>query len=181
MCRHWKCNRLWRTICSNHMELDSRHVYKVYCELQTMHTLVKTHKSPPDTSYSCVNLEDMKVRPIVSCCDSPYGEVGLDDHRQSTSSLSAHCWEKFLFICTTSTVTSTFSADYQRVNLKDYSSSQQICQLCLPIWISMSVLREWLNFYQHEVKRFHNIISIQHLIFNKDKIRSNTWDMDNKN
>jgi hypothetical protein len=36
-----------------------------------MYTLVKTHKLPPDTDYSSVNLEDLKVRPIVSCCGSP--------------------------------------------------------------------------------------------------------------
>ena len=67
-------NRLWRTICSNHMELDSRIedlFIRSYSTLPTMYTLVKTHKFPPDTDYSRINLEDMKVRPIVSCCGSP--------------------------------------------------------------------------------------------------------------
>ena len=67
------CNKLWREICGKHENYDSRfedlHVSS-YSVLPTMYTLVKTHKFPANTDYSEVDIEDIKVRPIVSCCGS---------------------------------------------------------------------------------------------------------------
>ena len=128
-----ECNRLWRTICSNDMELDSRIedlFISSYSTLPTMYTLVKTHKFPPDTEYSRINLEDMKVRPIVSCCGSPTEKLAW-----LVTDIISHvfCLEKHLLTCTTSTATWTSSVGYQRVNLKVYSSLQRMCQLCIRI------------------------------------------------
>ena len=67
------CNKLWREICGKHENYDSRfedlHVSS-YSVLPKMYTLVKTHKFPANTDYSEVDIEDIKVRPIVSCCGS---------------------------------------------------------------------------------------------------------------
>ena len=69
-----ECNKLWRRICSNHDSID----YKCedlfvssYSVLPTLYTLVKTHKFPAETNFSTVDITDLKVRPIVSCCGSP--------------------------------------------------------------------------------------------------------------
>ena len=39
--------------------------------LSTIYTLIKTHKVPPVVDISTKELEELKVRPIVSCSGSP--------------------------------------------------------------------------------------------------------------
>jgi len=68
-----KCNKLLSDICNKHsvntkfVNLLSTH----HTSLPTMYTLIKTHKLDPNIDISTVDKFDLKVRPIVSCTNSP--------------------------------------------------------------------------------------------------------------
>ena len=66
-------NNMWYNICDReNRDYKTCHLLAAhYTSLPTMYTLVKTHKIPIDQNIADLELENIKVRPIVSCSGSP--------------------------------------------------------------------------------------------------------------
>ena len=58
--------------------------------LPTIYTLIKTHKVPSGVDISIKELEELKVRPIVSCSGSPNREIGILSHGRYNSTPELH-------------------------------------------------------------------------------------------
>ena len=68
-----QCNELWKEIVEMR-SIEPKFANLFYSHnttLPTLYTLVKTHKVPPGVDISSKRLEELKVRPIVSCSGSP--------------------------------------------------------------------------------------------------------------
>ena len=68
-----QCNELWKEIVEMR-SIDNKFAMLFYSHnttLPTLYTLVKTHKVPPGVGISYKRLEELKVRPNVSCSGSP--------------------------------------------------------------------------------------------------------------
>ena len=66
-------NKIWKDICVKH-EFDFKlwmNFNSVNCTLPCLYVNVKTHKFDENYFTNKVNLSDLKVRPIISCCNSP--------------------------------------------------------------------------------------------------------------
>ena len=72
-----KCNQLVEYLCTKH-SLDSR-FRSLFCThnsiLPTLYVLIKTHKLLPGVDISTIPIDDLSVRPIVSCTNSPTGKL----------------------------------------------------------------------------------------------------------
>ena len=68
-----KANNLWLEISRAHdFSNKFTNVFlSHHSTLPTLYTLVKTHKIPVDVDLSTLTIQDIKARPIVSCCGSP--------------------------------------------------------------------------------------------------------------
>ena len=68
-----QCNTTWREIV-NERGIEKRTAALFFSHntsLPTLYTLLKTHKIPPEVNISTKRLEELKVRPIISCSGSP--------------------------------------------------------------------------------------------------------------
>ena len=66
-------NKIWKDICVKH-EFDFKlwmNFNSVNCTLPCLYVNVKTHKFDVNYFTNKVNPSDLKVRPIISCCNSP--------------------------------------------------------------------------------------------------------------
>ena len=66
-------NKIWKDICVKH-EFDFKlwmNFNSVNCTLPYLYVNAKTHKVDVNYFTNKVNPSDLKVRPIISCCNSP--------------------------------------------------------------------------------------------------------------
>ena len=67
-------NNLWKKI-SSQRNLDDDYKRRIrvpdHVSLPVMYVQINTHKNPPESFRSTIPLEQVKVRPIISCVDSP--------------------------------------------------------------------------------------------------------------
>ena len=67
-------NDSWRRLASK-QELDDDYARRIkvpdHVSLPVVYVLIKTHKNPPESSRTTIPLDLVKVRPIISCVDSP--------------------------------------------------------------------------------------------------------------
>ena len=74
-----QCNMVWDNICQRrNVPFKFRDLFLNHnTTLPTLYTLIKTHKIPPDNNLNDLKVNDLKVRPIVSCSGSPTEKVGI--------------------------------------------------------------------------------------------------------
>lgn len=68
-----EANKLWKDASKKH-DFDYKHTLLVNTTnsvLPCMYTTIKTHKNSPDSFRQHIPLDQLKVRPIISCCNSP--------------------------------------------------------------------------------------------------------------
>ena len=66
-------NKLWNDICQSHdfSEFDRLKLKVANCNLPCLYVTVKTHKNDSSEFKSHIHISRLKVRPIISCVDSP--------------------------------------------------------------------------------------------------------------
>ena len=74
-----QCNMVWENICQRrNVPSKFRDLFLNHnTTLPTLYTLIKTHKIPPDSNLNDLKVNDLKVRPIVSCSGSPTEKIGI--------------------------------------------------------------------------------------------------------
>ena len=72
-------NMVWENICQRrNIPPKFRNLFLNHnTTLPTLYTLIKTHKIHPDSNLIDLEVKDLKVRPIISCSDSPTEKIGI--------------------------------------------------------------------------------------------------------